>query len=99
MPTEIKVVNYITIHCSATRAEQNITEEDIRKWHLDRGWSDIGYHCVIRRNGMIEFGRPLDVCGAHVKGYNHNSIGICLVGGIDRKGSQKVIIRAVNGDP
>lgn len=46
----------------------------------------IGYHFVIKTDGTIQRGRDLDVVGAHVKGYNHNSVGICLIGGIDRKG-------------
>jgi N-acetylmuramoyl-L-alanine amidase len=59
---------------------------EIRKWHTDpkpkgNGWSDIGYHYVIRRDGTVEEGRDMDAVGAHVKGYNEVSLGICLVGG------------------
>lgn len=45
------------------------------------GWSDIGYHYVILRDGTVEFGRPLERSGAHVAGHNATSVGICLVGG------------------
>lgn len=48
-----------------------------------RGWSDIGYNNVIRKNGVLEHGRDLSRAGAHAKGYNKNSIGICMVGGVD----------------
>jgi len=60
--------------------------EDIRAWHLERGWRDVGYHFVIRRNGRVEAGRPLDEVGAHVYGYNRVSWGVCMVGGVDRYG-------------
>lgn len=73
----------IIIHCSATTSAMCLGAEEIRKWHLERGFSDIGYHYVIRRNGSVEPGRPLDQPGAHCKGYNARSIGICLVGGVE----------------
>ena len=50
------------------------------------GWSDIGYSYVISIDGSIEDGRPIQRSGAHVKGHNLKSVGICLVGGIDNKG-------------
>lgn len=78
-----KSTNHIVLHCSATRAIQNITAADIRKWHKDKGWSDIGYHYVIRRNGMMEKGRLMGEIGSHVQGHNLDSIGICLVGGLN----------------
>lgn len=79
--------NFIVIHCSATKPSQDIGAEDIRKWHLAQGWDDIGYHYVIRRNGQRELGRPTFAVGAHVQGFNSNSLGICLVGGIDEQGN------------
>ena len=57
-----------------------ITASDIRQWHLERGWSDIGYHYYIRYNGDIEPGRREDRVGAHAYGFNSRSIGICLEG-------------------
>jgi N-acetylmuramoyl-L-alanine amidase len=65
----------------------DIGVNDIRKWHTAKGWIDVGYHYVIRRSGVVELGRRLHVIGSHVKGYNATSVGICLVGGLD-KGSQ-----------
>ena len=83
-----RTTDYIAIHCSATKPTQDIGASEIRKWHTeDRGFSDIGYHQVIRRSGAIELGRSLHVSGAHVKGYNSVSVGICLVGGIDKNGN------------
>lgn len=72
------------VHASATPPEMDIGVKDIRVWHVEeRGWSDIGYHFVIRRNGVVEIGRPLYLQGAHCRGYNRESVGICLVGGLD----------------
>ena len=53
------------------------------------GWSDIGYHYVIRLDGELETGRPIDKVGAHVKGHNKDSIGICYIGGVDKDGEPK----------
>lgn len=78
--------NWIVVHCSATRAVQrNIGVDDIRQWHLQKGWSDIGYHYVIKRDGTLQTGRKEDQIGAHVEGHNTDSIGICMVGGLNDK--------------
>jgi N-acetyl-anhydromuramyl-L-alanine amidase AmpD len=65
----------------------DIGAADIRGWHKMKGWSDIGYHYVIRRNGELETGRPLERAGAHVRGHNKNSVGVCLIGGVDDRGN------------
>ena len=78
-----KSTRYIVLHCSATRAKQDIDAATIRKWHKSQGWADIGYHYVIRRDGRVERGRPVDEIGAHVAGHNANTLGICLVGGLN----------------
>lgn len=62
--------------------------KEIKSWHLKRGFNDIGYHFVIRRDGALEVGRPLKKIGAHVKGENSGSIGICFVGGKKGKGGE-----------
>ena len=82
----MRMINQIVIHCSDTGAGQDIGAKEIRAWHtalppMGNGWADIGYHYVIRRNGIIESGRPEDVVGSHVQGHNANSIGVCMVGG------------------
>ena len=72
---------HIVIHCADTYEDMDIGAEDIRKWHVDeRGWSDIGYHKVIRRDGTVEDGRDIDAMGAHVRGFNQTSVGVCLIG-------------------
>ena len=76
-------INKIVLHCSATPEYRDVSVKDIRQWHLDRGWSDIGYHYVIELDGTIKEGRPLERQGAHVRGLNKNSIGICYIGGLD----------------
>lgn len=84
-------IDTLIIHCSATPPSMDVGVETIRKWHTDpkpagRGWADVGYHFVIRRDGRIEKGRPTEVPGAHAKGANASSIGICLIGGVDEDG-------------
>lgn len=74
---------WITIHCSATSPAHKHDVDDIRKMHLKRGFSDIGYHTVILRDGTIQIGRPWRRYGAHVKGHNAKNFGICMVGGVD----------------
>ena len=74
-------IEKIVVHCADTPADMDIGADEIERWHLDRGWADIGYHYVIRRDGVPEFGRPEGIQGAHVRGHNRNSLGICLVGG------------------
>jgi len=75
--------DFIAIHCSATSDKQDFGAADIDKWHRKQGWACIGYHFVIRRNGTVEEGREEEVVGAHVQGFNHNAIGICMIGGVD----------------
>lgn len=70
----------ITIHCSATPNGKPVSVETIRKWHIDRGFTDIGYHFIIQPNGDLEFGRPIYLKGAHVKGANKDNIGVCFIG-------------------
>lgn len=77
--------DHIVIHCSATKPTMDIGVRDIRMWHKQQGWLDVGYHFVIKRDGTIEEGRPVDVVGSHVKNHNSNSVGVCLVGGVDEK--------------
>lgn len=79
-----EAVRFIAVHCSATSPDTDVGVDEIRKWHKAKGWEDIGYHYVIRRDGTVEAGRSLEMQGAHVEGHNHESIGICLVGGVRR---------------
>lgn len=75
-------IDKIIIHCSDTPEGRDDTIEEIKQWHLQRGWKDIGYHYVIHLDGTIHKGRPESVVGAHCSDYNKNSIGVCYVGGV-----------------
>lgn len=68
------------IHASATPNHRDHGVKDIDRWHKERGFARAGYHFVIRRDGRLEEGRPLEQPGAHVQGHNADSIGTCLVG-------------------
>lgn len=82
-------INEIIVHCSATKEGQDFTTADIKKWHLARGFSDIGYHYVIYRDGSLHTGRNVNISGAHCTNHNSHSIGICYIGGLDRFGKPK----------
>ncbi len=72
-----KETNTIVVHCTATKPDQDVTFETIKRWHLmERAFIDIGYHWVIERDGSVIQGRALDDWGAHVKGHNHESVGV-----------------------
>lgn len=73
---------YLVVHCAATRPSQDISAEDIDRWHKEKGFDKIGYHYFIKRNGNIENGRLESETGAHAYGYNSKSLGICLAGGV-----------------
>lgn len=79
----MRAINKIIIHCSATPEGRPVTVQEIRKWHLARGFTDIGYHFVIYIDGTIHAGRAIEIAGAHTQNYNANSVGICYVGGMD----------------
>ena len=76
----------LVIHCSATPPSMKIGVKEIDQWHRARGWAGCGYHAVIRRNGVVETGRPENKTPAAQRGYNRNSIAICLVGGVNARG-------------
>ena len=91
----METIDSIIIHCSATRAGQNLKAKDVDRMHRARNFDMIGYHFVIDLDGTIEKGRPLSMIGAHcnTKGssgmsYNKHSIGVCYIGGLN-----------VNGEP
>ncbi len=82
----MRAINEIIIHCTATAEGRNVTVDELRAWHKQRGFQDIGYHYVVTLDGDIVNGRPITMCGAHCKGHNANSIGIAYVGGLDACG-------------
>tara|TARA_Y100001972_G_scaffold108362_1_gene138322 strand:- start:527 stop:1981 length:1455 start_codon:yes stop_codon:yes gene_type:complete len=76
-------ITEIVVHWTASFKNQNLTAEDIHEWHLDKGYTGIGYHYIIQRDGKLQRGRPLNLIGDHAHEFNHNqySIGIAFVGG------------------
>lgn len=87
-------IKRLILHCTATPEGRDHSAREIRGWHTAPrprgcGWRDIGYHFVIRLDGTIEAGRPLDQIGAHTAGHNRDSIGIVYVGGVDASGKPK----------
>ena len=74
-------IKELIVHCSATPEGKDYSVDTIRQWHLQRGFSDIGYHYVIYRDGSIHIGRDESIIGAHCTGHNTNSIGVCYIGG------------------
>ena len=83
----MRTITLIVVHCSAVRPEQTSSAKKIAGWHRDRGFQNgIGYHYVVRRDGTIELGRPLEMIGAHVVNHNKHSIGICYEGGLNSAG-------------
>lgn len=87
LPTSIgRTISKIILHCTATPEGMDFTVAQIRDCHLARGFSDIGYHFVIYRDGSVHKGRPLEQIGAHCKGHNACSIGISYVGGCAKDG-------------
>ena len=81
----MRKIDKLIIHCSATPEFKEFDVDDIRNWHVNGNkWSDVGYHFVIKINGTIQIGRPINKIGSHVKGKNRSSIGICYIGGMNR---------------
>jgi N-acetylmuramoyl-L-alanine amidase len=80
-------ITKIIVHCSATPEGEDKTVADIRADHKKQGWSDIGYHYVIYRDGTVHNGRDVDIQGAHCgdNGGNIGSIGVCYIGGVERR--------------
>lgn len=88
IPKNMRPIDSVFVHCSATPDGRDVTVEQIRKMHLKNGWNDIGYHFVIYRDGSILPGRPISQIGAHAKGHNTGSIGICYIGGMNKENTK-----------
>lgn len=82
-------INLIVVHCTATEEGKDYSVAEIRRWHLKRGFSDIGYHYLIGIDGKVHEGRNVNISGAHTAGYNAHSIGVCYVGGLDKNHKAK----------
>ena len=82
----MRTITLIIIHCSAVKPLQQSGVREIDGWHRAKGWKSCGYHYVIRRDGTVEVGRPVEEVGAHCLNRNRHSIGICYEGGLDAEG-------------
>ena len=81
----MRKIDKLIVHCSATPEHKEFDVEDITDWHVNgNGWSDCGYHIVIKLDGTVQTGRPISKVGAGVYGKNRGSIHICYIGGMDR---------------
>ena len=82
----MRKIDLIVIHCSATRVDRTLTAFDLETLHRRRGFNGTGYHYYIRKDGTTLLTRPIERIGAHVKGFNASSIGICYEGGLNEDG-------------
>lgn len=81
----VRHISKIIVHVTDSPDSLDIGVKEVRSWHTDpppkgNGWSDIGYHFLVKRDGVMEIGRPVEKAGAHCKGHNSNSVAICWVG-------------------
>lgn len=83
----LKEIRFLVIHHS--QRDKDCMEFIKVRHKQKRGWEDIGYHYIIEKNGNLKKGRDEKFMGAHVKGYNQNSISICLIGNLDENSSTK----------
>lgn len=89
-------IDLILVHCTATPEGKDYTVDQIRQWHTapkekgGQGWSDIGYHYIIYRDGSVHLGRDVDIMGAHCEGHNPHSIGVVYVGGLENIPGKKL---------
>ncbi|WP_294631074.1 N-acetylmuramoyl-L-alanine amidase [uncultured Bacteroides sp.] len=101
-----RTIQYLVVHCSATRANIPFTKEQLLQCHLKRGFKCIGYHFYVTKDGVLHHTRPMGEIGAHALGFNLHSLGICYEGGLDETGKpadtrtapQKETLRRVLGE-
>lgn len=84
--TKKRDINLIVLHCIATRVNQNFSMDDLEACHKARGFSEVGYHYYITKDGTLYPGRNEDKVGTHARHFNAHSIGICYEGGLDEHG-------------
>ena len=92
----MRKIDLIIIHCSVTREGKDFRAADIDRWHRQQGFKSIGYHFVVYRDGSVHAGRPIDQQGAHCKGRNATSIGVCYIGGLSADGNKPEDTRTEN---
>ena len=79
----MRKIDMIIVHCTATPRGRDVTAAEVDRWHRMRGFDGIGYHFLVRLDGTVERGRPVEKAGAHCKGYNTRSIGVVYAGGVE----------------
>ena len=82
----MRIINLIVVHCTATQGNRTLSLEALDLMHRRRGFNGTGYHYYIRKDGTVHLTRPVERIGAHAKGFNASSIGICYEGGLDCRG-------------
>lgn len=81
----MRKINKIIVHCTATPEGRDVSIDEVRRWHVEeRGWRDVGYHFLVRLDGTIEEGRPIEMTGAHTRSHNWDSIGLAYAGGMSK---------------
>jgi N-acetylmuramoyl-L-alanine amidase len=83
----MRAITKIVVHCTATPSNRDYTPEMMLRDHKERGFATWGYHYYVRRDGTIIPLRPIMQAGAHVRGHNHDSIGVCYEGGVRAGGN------------
>lgn len=83
----MRKITHLIIHCSATRADRELPVDELEAIHRRRGFRGIGYHYYVRKDGTVLGTRSLEIIGAHCRGQNTHSIGICYEGGLDARGN------------
>lgn len=84
--------NTIVLH----HAGADCTIEQVHQWHLANGWAGCGYHFLVRKDGQVYRGRPIDTIGAHAYGGNKDSIGICFEGNFEIETMSDIQVKAGN---
>ena len=97
MPTALiaENISHLVVHCADTPDDEALDARAIHDMHLGFGWHGIGYHWVICRDGTLQSGRPEYWVGAHVKGHNETSLGVCLIGRRDFTDAQMQTLKAL----
>lgn len=79
---------FLTIHCAATPEGRDVKADTVSAWDIAK-FGQVSYHHVIELDGTVVRTLRDDQRGAHTGGANTGNIGICYVGGVDKKLSPK----------
>lgn len=73
-------IKKVFLHCSASDNPAHDDIKVIKKWHLERGFRDVGYNYYVKKNGEIQIGRNIEITPAAQAGHNTGSVAICCGG-------------------